>query len=81
MSAMKSYYNVWLTFVMLHWVEIAFLFISFKLLRLEHEQILLALDLPQSNLWLAFHSRKAALKASGMSFSGREAVKLATKSL
>ena len=65
---------------MLHWVEIAFLFISFKLLRLEHKQILLALDLPQVNLWLEFHGRKAALKATGKSFSGREAVKLATKS-
>ena len=70
-SAMKSYYNVWLTFVMLHRVEIAFLFISFKLLQLEHEQILLDLDLPQINLWIEFHSRKAALKASGMSFLGQ----------
>ena len=65
---------------MLHRVGIAFLFISFKLLTLEQEQILLDLDLPQINLWLEFHSRKAALKASGTSFSGREAVKLATKS-
>ena len=65
---------------MLHQVEIAVLCISFKLLRLEHEQILVDLDLPQINLWLKFHSRKAALKASGMSFLGREAIKLVTKS-
>ena len=47
---------------------------------LEHEQILRNLNLPQINLWLKFHSRKAALKASGTSFSGRKAVKLVTKS-
>ena len=65
---------------MLHHVEIAFLFISFQFFRLEHEQILLDLDLPQIiNLWLKFHSRKAALKASGTSFLGRKVAKLATK--
>ena len=38
-SAMKSWYNFWLTFAIIHRVEIAFLFISFKRLRLEREQI------------------------------------------
>ena len=65
---------------MLHRVEIEFLFLSFEILRLERQQILLDLDLPQIDLWLEFHSRKAVLKASGTSFSGPEAAALATKS-
>ena len=56
---MKSQYDVWITFARLRLVEIAFLFISFELLRLERNQILLDLDLPQIDLWHEFHSRKA----------------------
>ena len=44
---------------MLHRVEFAFLFISFELLRLEGEQILLDLDLPQIDVRHEFHSKKA----------------------
>ena len=40
----------------------------------------LNLDLPQIDIWHEFHSRKAVLKASGTSFSGREAAELSTKS-
>ena len=47
---------------------------------LERQQILLDLDLPQIDLWLEFHRRKAVLKGSGTSFSGPEAAALATKS-
>ena len=65
---------------MLHRVEIEFLFLSFELLRLERQQMLLDLDLSQIDLWHEFHSRKAVLKASGTSFLGREAADLATKS-
>ena len=65
---------------MLHRAEIEFLFLSFKLLRLERQQILLDLDLPQIDLWHQFHSRKAVLKGSGTSFSGRETAALAAKS-
>ena len=60
-------------------VKFAFLFISFQLLKLEREQILLGLDLPQIDLWHEFHSRKAE-KASETSFLGRKAAKLETKS-
>ena len=63
---------------MLHPVEIEFLFLYFELLRLERQQILLDFDLPQIDLWHELHSRKAVLKASGTSFSGREAAELAT---
>ena len=38
-SAMKSSYNFGLTFAIIHCVKIAFLFISFKRLRPEREQI------------------------------------------
>ena len=65
---------------MLHRVEIEFLILSFELLRLERQQILLDLDLPQIDLWHEFHSRKAVLKSSETSFSGREAAELVTKS-
>ena len=65
---------------MLHRVVIEFLFLSFELLRLERQQILLDLDLSQIDLWHEFHSRKTVLKASGTSFSGRGAATLATKS-
>ena len=58
---------------MLHGVDIEFLFLSFELLRLERQQILLDLDLLQIDLWNEFHGRKAVLKASGTSFSSREA--------
>ena len=65
---------------MLHRHEIEFLFLSFELLSFERRQILLDLDLPQIDLWHELHSRKAVLKASGTSFSSREAAALATKS-
>ena len=65
---------------MLHCVEIEFLFLSFELLWLERQQILLDLDLPQIDIWHEIHSRKAVLKAGGTSFSGHEAAELATKS-
>ena len=65
---------------MLRRVEIEFLFLSFEILRLERQQIILDLDLPQIDLWHEFHRRKAVLKASGTTFSGREAAELATKS-
>ena len=58
-SAMKSQYDVWITFARLRLVEMAFLFISFELPRLKHNQILMDLDLPQIDLWHEFHSRKA----------------------
>ena len=47
---------------MLHRIEFAFLFIPFELLRLEREQILLDLDLPQIDFQNEFHSRKAERK-------------------
>ena len=56
---MKSQYDVWITFARLRLVEMAFLFISFELSRLERNQILMDLDLPQIDLWHEFHSRKA----------------------
>ena len=65
---------------MLRRFEIEFLFLSFELFRLERQQILLDLDLSQIDLWHELHSRKAVLKASGTSFSGRGAAALATKS-
>ena len=43
-SAMKSWYNFWLTFAMTHRVEIALLFTSLERWRLEREQILLDLE-------------------------------------
>ena len=47
-SAMKSWYNFWLTLAIIRRVEIEFLFISFKRLRLEREQIRqILLDLKQ----------------------------------
>ena len=57
-------------------VKIAFLFISFQLLKREREQILLGLDLPQIDLWHEFHGRKA----SETSFLGRKEAELETKS-
>ena len=65
---------------MLHRVEIEFLFLSFEILRLERQQVLLDLGLPQFDLSHEFYSRKAVLKASRTSFSGPEAAALATKS-
>ena len=79
-NSTKSYmskYNVWLTFAMLHRIEIAF--IPFKLLRLECEQIILESDLPQIDLFHEFHSSKAVLKVSAMSFPGHEVAEPATK--
>ena len=65
---------------MLHCVETEFLFLSFELLRLERQQILLDLDLPQIDIWHEIESRKAVLKGGGTNFSGHEAAELATKS-
>ena len=59
-------------------VEIAFLFISFKRLRLEREQISqILLDLEQLTSYTSL-IRKAVFKARGRRFSGREAALLAT---
>ena len=59
-SAVKSHYDVWITFARLRLVEIAFLFISFERLRLERNQILLDLDLTQIDLW---HDRVSQQKS------------------
>ena len=59
-------------------VEIAFLFISFKRLRLEREQI--KQILPDLEQLAEFHISKAVFKASGKRFSNREAALLAIKS-
>ena len=66
---------------MIHSFEIAFLFISFKRLRLECEQswqILLDLDHLTSDTSFTLEI-KAVFKASGKRFSGREAALLAIK--
>ena len=63
---------------MIHSVEIAFLFISFKRLRLELEQIRqILLDLDQLTSDTSFTLKKGVFKASGTRFSGREAALLA----
>ena len=65
---------------MIHSVEIAFLFISFKRLRLEREQIRqILLDLDQLTSGTSFTLEKLFFKARGTRFSGREAVLLAIK--
>ena len=74
-SAIKTSYNFWLTFAMIHGVEIAILF-----LRLEREQIgQILLDLEQLTSGASL-IRKAAFKARGTRFSCREAALLATNS-
>ena len=67
---------------MIHSVEIAFLFMSFKRLRLEREQIRqILLDLEQLTSDTSLH-KKTVFKASrsGKRFSGREEALLAIKS-
>ena len=66
---------------MIHSLEIAFLFMSFKRLRLEREQIrqiFLHLERLTSDTSFTLEI-KAVLKASGKRFSGREAALLAIK--
>ena len=66
---------------MIHSVEIAFLFISFKRLRLEREQIgQIILDLVQLTSDTSFHIRGAIFKASRTGFLGRKAPLLVIKS-
>ena len=72
---------------MIHSVEIAFLFISFKRLRLEREQIgQILLDLVQLTSDTSFtlekleKKKKAVFKASRTGFLGRKAALLAIKS-
>ena len=63
---------------MIHGVDIAFLFIPFKRLRLEREQIRqILLDLEQLTSYTSL-IRKAVFKVRGRGFSGREAALLAT---
>ena len=64
---------------MIHSVEIAFLFMSFKRVRLEREQADIT-RLGTTDLWHEFQVRKSVFKASGTRFSGREAAQLAIKS-
>ena len=66
---------------MIHSVEIAFLFMSFKRLRLEREQIrqILLLDLERLTSDTSFKLENMFLKR-GTRFSGREAAQLAIKS-
>ena len=57
---------------MIHSVEIAFLFVSFKRLRLEREQMRqILLDLEQLTSDTSF-TLESYFKASGTRFSGRE---------
>ena len=65
---------------MIHSVDIAFLFMSFKGLRLEREQIRqILLDSKQLTSDTSFF-RKAVFKANGTRFSGREVALLTIKS-
>ena len=61
---------------MIHSVEIAFLFMSFKPLRLEREQADIT-GLRTTDLWHEFQIRKYVFKASGTRFSGCEVALLA----
>ena len=62
-------------------VEIAFLFTSFKRLRLDREHIRqILLDLEQLTSDRETHIRKAVFRVCGTRFSGREAVLQAMKS-
>ena len=66
---MKSQYNFWLTFAMIHGVEIAFLFICFKRLRLEREQIRqILLDLEQLTSDRSFTLEKLFLEGAQRDF-------------
>ena len=77
----KTKYNFWLTFAMIHSVEIAFLNMSFKRLRLEREQIRqILLDLEQMTSDTSFKLENLFLKQAERVFSGGEAALLAVKS-
>ena len=66
---------------MIHNVEIAFLFMSFKRLRLEREQIRqILLDLEQITSDTSFKLENLFLKQAERVFSGGEAALLAAKS-
>ena len=66
---------------MIHSVEIAFLFMSFKRLRIEREQIRQILrDLERLTSDTSFKLENMFFKACGTRFSGREAAQLAIKS-
>jgi len=65
---------------MIHSVEIAFLFISFKRLRLEREQIRqILLDLEQLTSDTSLTLEELFLKRADQDFSGREAALLVIK--
>ena len=66
---------------MIHSVEIAFLYMSFKRLRLEREQIRqILLDLEQMTSDTSFKLENLFLKQAERVFSGGEAALLAVKS-
>ena len=66
---MKSQYNFRLTFAIIHVVEIAFLFICFKRLRLEREQIRqILLDLEQLTSDRSFTLEKLFLERAERDF-------------
>ena len=68
-SDMKSWYHFWLTIAMIHRVEIALLFISFKRLRLEREQIRqILLDLEQLTSDTSFKLENMFLKRAERDF-------------
>ena len=79
-SAMKSWYNFWLTFAIIHRVEIAFLFVfqTFEA-RTQANQANIT-GLGTNEPWHEFNIRKAVLKVSRTRFSGREVSLLAIKS-
>ena len=67
--AMKSWYNFWLTLAIIRRVEIEFLFISFKRLRLEREQIRqILLDLEQLTSDTSFTLEKLFSKRAERDF-------------
>ena len=60
---------IWLTFAMIHSIEIAFLFISFKCFRLEREQIRqIVPELEQLTSDTSFTLEKAVLKRAEGNF-------------
>ena len=78
-SDMKSWYHFWLTFVMIHSVEIAFFGLSTFEARTRANQADIT-GLGAIDLWHEFQIRKYVFKASGTRFLGREAAQLAITS-
>ena len=78
---MKSWYNFWLTFVMIHSVEIAlfiYVFQTFEARTRANQADITGLG--TIDLWHEFQIRKYVFKVSGTRFLGREAALLAIKS-